>query len=44
MLRRISGPKGYEIIGDSRNMHSEDLYDLYCSPSVFRTIRSRIMR
>jgi hypothetical protein len=44
MLRRISGPKGYEVIGDSRKMHSEDLYDLYCSPSVFRTIKSRRLR
>ena len=32
VLRRISGPKGYDITGGWRKLHNEDINDLYCSP------------
>ena len=44
VLRTISGPTDYEVTGDGRKMHSEDLYDLYSSPNIFRTIKSRRIR
>jgi hypothetical protein len=33
-LRRIFGPKGDELTGGWRNLHSEELRDLYSSPST----------
>jgi hypothetical protein len=44
VLRRIFGPKGDEVTGDWRNLHSEELLTLYSSPSIIRMIKSRRMR
>jgi hypothetical protein len=44
MLRRIFGPKRVEVIGGRRKLHNEELYNLYCSPSIIRMIKSRRMR
>jgi hypothetical protein len=44
VLRRIFGPKRDEIAGERRNLHSEELRDLYSSPSIIRIIKSRRMR
>ena len=33
--------KGHEVMGQSRRLHNEELYDLYCSPNVIRVIKSR---
>jgi hypothetical protein len=44
VLRRISGPKGYEVIGGWRKLHNEDPHKLHCSPSIIRLIKSRRMR
>jgi hypothetical protein len=43
VLRRIFGPKRYEVTGGWRKLHKEELSDLYCSPSISRMIKSRWM-
>jgi hypothetical protein len=43
-LRRIFGPKRGEVTGESRKLHNEELHDLYSSPSIIRTIKSRRTR
>jgi hypothetical protein len=44
VLRRIFGPKGDEVTGDSRKLNNEQLRDLYSLPSIIRIIKSRRMR
>ena len=44
MLRGIFGPKRDAVTGEWRKLHNEELNDLYCSPSIVRVIKSRIMR
>jgi hypothetical protein len=44
MQRRIFGPKRDEVTGDWRQLHNEELNDLYCSLNIVRVIKSRIMR
>ena len=44
VLRRIFGPKRDEVTGEWRKLHNEELNDLYCSPNIFRVIKSRRMR
>jgi hypothetical protein len=44
VLRRTFGPKRDEVTGEWRKLHSEELYDLYCSPDFFRVMKSRRMR
>ena len=34
VLRRIFGPKREEVTGELRNLHNDELNDLYCSPSI----------
>ncbi len=41
---RIFGPKRDEVTREWRKQHNEELNDLYCSSSIFRVIKSRIMR
>jgi hypothetical protein len=43
VLRRIFGPKRYEVTGEWRKLHNEELNDMYL-PYIFRTIKSRRMR
>jgi hypothetical protein len=43
-LRGIFGPKRDEVIGGWRKLHSEELHNLYCSPSIIRIIKSKRMR
>jgi len=40
-LRKLFGPKRNEVTGEWRKLHNEDLYDLYCSSSNFRVIKSK---
>jgi hypothetical protein len=44
VLRRIFGPKRYEVMGEWKKLHNEELRDLYSSPSIIRIIKLRRMR
>jgi hypothetical protein len=44
VLRRIFGPKRDEVTGEWRKLHSEELNDLYSSPTIVRVIKSIRMR
>jgi hypothetical protein len=44
VLRRIFGPKRDGVRGGWRNVHNEELHDLYSSPSIIRIITSRRLR
>jgi hypothetical protein len=44
VLRRIFGPKRDEVTGGWRELHNEEFYNLYSSPSIIRMIKSRRMR
>jgi hypothetical protein len=39
---RIFGPKRDEVTGSWRKLHNEELHNLYSSPSIIRTIKSRM--
>jgi hypothetical protein len=42
VLRRIFRPRRMEVPGEWRKLHNEKLNGLYCSPNIFRTIKSRM--
>ena len=44
VLRGIFGPERDKVVREWRNLHNEELNDLYCSPHIVRGIKSRIMR
>jgi hypothetical protein len=44
VLRRISGPKRHQMVGDWRKLHNEDLHNMRFSPSIIRMIKSKRMR
>jgi hypothetical protein len=44
VLRRIFGPKRDEVTGGWRELHNEELHNLYSSPRIIRMIKSRRMR
>jgi hypothetical protein len=44
VLRRIFGPKRDEVAGGRRELHSEELRNLYSSRSIIRMMKSRRMR
>jgi hypothetical protein len=37
-LRRLFGPKGEEMGGDCRRLHTEELHNLYASTNIVRVI------
>jgi hypothetical protein len=44
VLRRMFGLKRDNVMGDWRELNNKDLRDLYPSPSIIRTIKSRRRR
>jgi len=44
VLSRIFGSRRDEVTREWRKLHNEELYDLYCSPSIVRMIKLRRMR
>jgi hypothetical protein len=44
VLRRIFGSKRDEVAGEWRNLHNEELHDLYSSPSIIRKMKAMRMR
>jgi hypothetical protein len=44
VLRRIFGLERYEVIGEWRTLHNEELNDFYSSPTIVRVIKSRRMK
>jgi len=39
VLRKAFDPKRNEVTKEWRKLHNEELYDLYCSPSVSRVMK-----
>jgi len=44
MLSRIFGPKREELTAEWRKLRKEEFNGLYCSPNIFRVIKSRRKR
>jgi hypothetical protein len=44
VLRRIFGPKRNEETGVWRQLHNEELHNLYSLPSIIRMMKSRRIR
>jgi hypothetical protein len=44
VLRRIFGPNRDEVTGEWRNLHNEELNNLYSYPDIIRHVKSRRMR
>jgi hypothetical protein len=44
VLRRIFGPKRYEVTGGWTKFYNEELHNLYFSPSIIRMTKSRRKR
>jgi hypothetical protein len=44
VLRKISGSKRDEVTGELRTLHNEELNNVYCSLSIVRVIKSRVMK
>jgi hypothetical protein len=39
MLRKMFGPNREEVTGDRRELHSNELRDLYSSPNIIKVIK-----
>jgi hypothetical protein len=44
VLRRIFGPKRYEVTMEWRKLHNDELNDLFYSPNIVWVIKSRRMK
>ena len=44
VLRRVFGPKRYEVTWERRKLHNEELNDLYSSSNIVWVIKLRKMR
>jgi hypothetical protein len=43
VLRRVFGPRRYEVTGEWRKLHNEELNDVYPLPNIVRVVKSRRM-
>jgi len=43
-LKKILGPKRYEVTEEWRKLHNDELFYLYCSPNIILVIKSRRVR
>jgi len=43
VLRRVFGPKRYEVTEEWRKLHNEELGDLYSLPNIVRVVKPRRM-
>ena len=41
VLRRVFGPKRYEVTGEWRKLHNEELSDLCSFPNIVRVVKQR---
>ena len=44
VLRRVFGPNRYEVSGQWKKLHNEELSDLYSLPNILRVVKSSRMR
>jgi hypothetical protein len=44
VLGRVFGPKRDEVTGEWKNLHNEELNDLYSLPNIVRVVKSRRLR
>ena len=44
MAYKRFGPRRDAVTGEWRELHNEELNDLYCSPNIVRAIKARRMR
>jgi hypothetical protein len=44
VLRRIFAPKGDELMGEWRKLHTEELHNLYSFADIIRQVQSRRKR
>jgi hypothetical protein len=44
LLGKIFGPKTNEVTGGRETLHNKELHDLFSSPSIIRTIKSKRMK
>jgi hypothetical protein len=44
VLKTLFGPKGAEVTGEWRKLHTGELHNLYPSPDIIRHIKSRRIR
>jgi hypothetical protein len=44
VLKKICETKRDKVTGEWRKLHNEELNDPYCSPNIFRVIKSRRKR
>jgi hypothetical protein len=44
VLRKVFVPKRYEVTGEWRKLHNEELNDMYCLPNIIWVFKSRRMR
>jgi hypothetical protein len=44
VVRRVFGPKRYEVTGEWRKLRNEELNDMYSIPNIVRVVKLRRMR